>query len=479
MMTQGHALRDKVSLASDGVPEGWCQTTLGTVANLISGAGFPLKYQGQSGQAFPFFKVGNLRQVAAGTALTNSEDTIDKETAHELRAAIIPPESVVFAKIGMAIRLNRRRPVGVPCCIDNNMMAAVPTPAITPRYLLRFLETVELMELAQATTVPSIRKSELIKIGIPLAPVAEQERLIEKVETLFSCVNSALERLVRVPAILNRFRQAVLTAAFSGRLTEDWRNDQPNLGEWRSILATDACEVVQSGSTPSAHLFRLDRGVPFLKVYNIVNQRIDFESKPQFIDETIHKGHLKKSIVKPGDVLMNIVGPPLGKVAMVPSSYPEWNINQAITMFRPKDGILTSKFLYLLLCSGQPYLDTLQQTRGSAGQSNISLSQCRQMKFGVPSIIEQHEIVRAVERLFAIADSIEKAVAAALKKAEKLAQAVLAKAFRGELVPTEAELARREGREYEPASMLLERIKKERESKTTSKPERKRTRHRR
>jgi len=84
-----------------------------------------------------------------------------------------------------------------------------------------------------------------------------------------------------------------------------------------------------------------------------------------------------------------------------------------------------------------------------------------------PSLPEQHEIVRRVEALFRLADAIEKRVAAATVRAEKLTQAILAKAFRGELVPTEAELARREGRPYEPASVLLERIRAERASGAT------------
>jgi len=90
--------------------------------------------------------------------------------------------------------------------------------------------------------------------------------------------------------------------------------------------------------------------------------------------------------------------------------------------------------------------------------------------FKGPPLEEQHEIVQRVEGLFKLADAIEERVAAATLRAEKLTQAILAKAFRGELVPTEAELARREGRDYEPASVLLERIRREREKAAEEKP---------
>jgi len=91
------------------------------------------------------------------------------------------------------------------------------------------------------------------------------------------------------------------------------------------------------------------------------------------------------------------------------------------------------------------------------------------MPLPVPPHAEQIDIVRRVEALFKLADAIERRVEAATKRADKLTQAILGKAFRGELVPTEAELARREGRTYEPASALLERSGREKESKSEDK----------
>src|SRR5262249_32251363 len=105
---------------------------------------------------------------------------------------------------------------------------------------------------------------------------------------------------------------------------------------------------------------------------------------------------------------------------------------------------------------------------GSTAQQAIYIQDMRGFPIPVPPEAEQHEIVRRVEALFKLADMIEKRVEAATKRADKLTQAILAKAFRGELVPTEAELARQEGRDYEPASVLLERIKAERAKTSTT-----------
>jgi type I restriction enzyme S subunit len=155
---------------------------------------------------------------------------------------------------------------------------------------------------------------------------------------------------------------------------------------------------------------------------------------------------------------MNIVGPPLGKTAVVPLDFPDCSINQALVLFRPKP-LIYRHFLYYILCSGLPYSEILAQTRGSAGQSNISLSQCREMPFPIPTLKEQYEIVRRVEKLFAFADQIESRLKQAQARVNRLTQSLLAKAFRGELVPTEAELARQQGRPYESAKELLARIR--------------------
>jgi len=114
----------------------------------------------------------------------------------------------------------------------------------------------------------------------------------------------------------------------------------------------------------------------------------------------------------------------------------------------------------------------IEKAKSSAGQNGISGKDLKMQLIPLPPLDEQQEIVRRVNALFSLADSLEGRYQNAKTHVDKLTQSVLAKAFRGELVPTEAELARREGREYEPASVLLERIHAERESRP--KPARKR-----
>ncbi len=252
-----------------------------------------------------------------------------------------------------------------------------------------------------------------------------------KLDTLFGHLDALKTRLDRIPQLLKDFRQKVLTQAVTGKLTEEWREGR-ELKEWKIEIASKCCDKVQSGGTPKGGGF-IDEGIPFLKVYNIVNNQIDFEYRPQFVTIEVQNKALSKSIAYPGDVLMNIVGPPLNKIAILPASYPEWNLNQAITLFRPKKYLMNT-FLYYFFCEGKSVREVMGETKGVVGQVNISLSQCRDFEIPIPPVEEQQEIVRHVESLFAKADKIEASYQKLKAKIEQLPQALLAKAFRGELV---------------------------------------------
>ncbi|EGR0377793.1 restriction endonuclease subunit S [Vibrio cholerae] len=176
----------------------------------------------------------------------------------------------------------------------------------------------------------------------------------------------------------------------------------PNGWEWCRL--DDICQGITSGSTPPKSNFQELPGIPYLKVYNIRNQLIDFEYNPQFIDIECHSSKLARSVLYPGDVVMNIVGPPLGKIALIPDSYPEWNCNQAITFFRPIEPSL-NRYIYTYLTAGT-FLDSIELI-GTAGQDNISVTKSRSIVLPTPPLEEQSRIVRKVNDLLKICDQLK------------------------------------------------------------------------
>jgi len=174
--------------------------------------------------------------------------------------------------------------------------------------------------------------------------------------------------------------------------------------EWLWVRMDDLCLGITSGSTPPNHIFSDREGVPFLKVYNIRSQKIDFQYKPQFISEEYHLKQ-KRSCLKSGDVVMNIVGPPLGKVAIIPDDFPEYNCNQAIVFFRPIIASL-NKYLYSYLLSGK-FLNKIDLI-GTAGQDNISITKSRTILIPLPPLAEQRRIVAKIDELMARCDELEK-----------------------------------------------------------------------
>ncbi|MFH6943432.1 restriction endonuclease subunit S [Flavobacterium sp. FlaQc-50] len=277
----------------------------------------------------------------------------------------------------------------------------------------------------------NLKFKEYETILIPLPPLSEQNRIVAKLDNLFVQLETIKTSMVKIPVLLKNFRQQVLTQAVTGKLTESWRVGK-ELEEWKYEFAKDCCAKVQSGGTPKGSNFAMS-GIPFLKVYNIVNNKIDFEYNPQYVSEEIQNSQIKKSITYPGDVIMNIVGPPLNKTAIIPNNYPEWNLNQAITLFRVKK-YLSNKFLYYFFCEGRSVKSLVNETKGVVGQVNISLSQCRDFSIPIPSEKEQQEIVSRIESLFTKADAIEKQYETLKQKIDILPQAILHKAFKGELV---------------------------------------------
>ena len=216
---------------------------------------------------------------------------------------------------------------------------------------------------------------------------------------------------------------------------------------WKWCKLEDIAYVA-SGSTPSKESFVSD-GIPYIKMYNLRNQKIDFDFKPQYIKAEVHNGKLQRSRTEVGDLIMNIVGPPLGKLAIIPLSLPQANFNQAAVLIRPllHKAILTKYLFYYL--SEMSEINSIS-TKGSAGQVNISLTQSQNMRIPLPPLSEQNRIIAEIEYYFALISTIEQSQSDLQDTIKQTQSKILDLAIHGKLVPQDPN--------DEPASELLKRI---------------------
>ena len=286
-------------------------------------------------------------------------------------------------------------------------------------------------------------------------------------------VNKARERLDRVPDILKKFRQTVLAAACSGRLTADWREDVGEADElpsaWERRRLSSLCSRFEYGSSKKSDS---EGEIPVLRMGNMQDGEVDWTN----LKYTSDNEEIEKYALEPNTVLFNRTNSPelVGKTSIYRGERPAVFAGYLIRIHHGPD--LDPEYLNYCL-NAYDFREYCNHVKSDGvSQSNINAKKLAAYEMPWCEWEEQREIVRRVKSLFEVATRIEQHVVAGGTYTESITQAVLSKAFAGELVETEADLARREGREYEPATVLLGRIIAERAAAEIGKPKTRRKR---
>jgi type I restriction enzyme S subunit len=493
-----HSFPENIETSFDlpETPEGWQITLLGQIAEVVGG-GTPKTTDNSnfSEGGYPWITPADLSDFQ-GIYIKQGGRSLSERGLRSSSAKLMPKGTVLMssrAPIGyLAIAANQ-------LCTNQGFKSFICQDGVVPEFIYFWLKLIRpfLENMGSGSTFLEISGGRARNIPILLAPTPEQSRIAGKVEVLLVRANAARERLAKAQAILKRFRQAVLSAACSGRLTADWREKHAdvepacdllgrikekclesantaktleqitNLYEEteRKVAANNnefnlpetwlPCEIkdigkVCNGSTPSRkHPEYWGGGIPWISSGEVRNNIIT-ETK-----ENISKKGYKNSSVRmlpKGTVLLAMIGEgkTRGQTAIT-------KIEETAAVIIDH-GFIFSEYLWYWF---QFQYEITRQVGGGTGPQALNCQMVRELSLNLPPFEEQNEIVRRVEALLKIGNSIERRVAETKARVNILFQAILAKAFRGELVPTEAELARREGRSYEPASSLLARIKAE------------------
>lgn len=328
---------------------------------------------------------------------------------------------------------------------------------IDPRYLFyhfsRFWrELGSLKQFGSATNYIKIGNFKDYKVQFP--PLAEQQRIVAKLDTLFGSLNALKIRLNNIPQLIKNFKQAVLTQAVTGKLTQEWRVGK-ELEEWGIVEMKQLAIKIFDG--PFGSNLKSDDYTPsgalVIRLENIKAMTYNSE-KESFVSLEKFNSLLKHQVFQ-GDILLASFIADEVRTTIVPKLEYK-SINKADCFcLRLDEKIFSPKYCLYFLSSKQTYNYLVNLAHGIT-RPRINLTQLRSVKVNLPPLKEQTEIVKRVENLFSKADAIEKQYKTLKEKIDRLPQAILAKAFKGELVaqlPTDGD-----------AKDLLEEIKKLKES---------------
>ena len=344
-------------------------------------------------------------------------------------------------------------------------------------------------KISKGTNINNLKRDHILEINFPLAPLNEQNRIVEKIEELFSDLDKATEDLKKIQEQLKIYRQAVLKAAFEGKLTEEWRRNNPHEknylekihrsiknfnfiktgqdvprrlppldflylpslpDDWFWMEAHKICTSVRDGTHDTPKY--IENGIPLITSKNLKNAKIDFNNV-QFISKRDHKEIIKRSIVENDDILFGMIGT-IGNPVIV-TCKKEFSIKN-VGLFKKNYDYIIPRYLRYWLESSKLFkiLKEKDFIKGTT-QKFISLGNLRILPIPLSSLEEQYEIVNEIESRLSVCDKLEETAQQSLEKIEYLRQSILKKVFEGKLVPQDPN--------DEPAEKLLERIKQEKE----------------
>jgi type I restriction enzyme S subunit len=487
--TVSHGTTEKERL-----PAGWVWSEIGSVAELIRGVSYKKSDASNSPRPdlVPILRANNI-----GDGRLNFDELVyvppqaisDKQYVRALDVVIAMSSGSkkLVGKAGQATR-DYEGGFGAFCGLVRS------SELLDKRYVGLFFQgeiyREAISELSSGININNLRRQHIEEMPIPLAPLNEQRRIVEKIEELFTKLDAGVRSLEQAQALLKSYRRSVLKAAVEGELSREWREAHkdelepasellerilqerrekfegkkykepaspdtselpvlPDGWEWATVgqLSTKVTDGVHR--TPKY----VDDGVPFLSVNNMSERGALSFSPCKYITRAEHEELYQRCNPEKDDVLLSKVGT-VGLTAVVTTDV-EFSLFVNTALIKPIPKQMSSRFLSISIRHGFG-AGLYSRHVGGSNQKFIGTTKIGSLPTPLPPIAEQQVIVDELERRLSVVDKLEATVEANLKQADALRQSILKRAFSGELVPQDPD--------DEPASVLLERIRKEREA---------------
>lgn len=474
------------------LPEGWLKVKIDEVADIVAGgtpsagddSNFAVPGKGIAWLTPADLSGYKLKEIA------NGKRDLSQKGYDSSSAKLMPKGSVLFSS---------RAPIGYVAIAANEISTNQGFKSFVFRnidssyayfYLRSIRDVAE--SLGTGTTFKELSGAAAKTLPFVFPPLAEQKVIADKLDTLLAQVESIKTRLERIPEILKQFRQSVLAAAVSGKLTEEWRANKQSkfeidsltneklslikaklvkkdlhveVGEeifdlpegWETLALQSFATKITDGehSTPK----RESSGHYLLSARNVRDGFLDLSNVDYVGNEEFLKLR-KRCDPDEGDILISCSGS-VGRISLVDRSN-EYVMVRSAALVKIMHQFLNNKYLMYVLQSPLSQKQIEEKSKSTA-QANLFLSQIKELSIPCPSIEEQMEIVRLIDHRFTVTNSIEQQVLSALDRVKNLTQSILAKAFRGELTAEWREAHRELISGENSAEGLLDRIKAERE----------------
>ena len=424
----------------------WTTAELAEVCTLITDGTHHSPPNTASGE-FKYVTAKNIRPWGLDVA---DITYVDAET-HRGIYARCPVEygDVLYIKDGVTTGIAVLNTLDEPFSMLSSVALLKPNrEVLESRYLKHWLNSpLAYRSMTGEMTGTAIKRLVLKQIRvtqIPVPPLPEQKRIADKLDSVLARVDACRDRLDRIPVLLKRFRQSVLNASTSGELSADWRASEA-LDGWAPVTIKEICHSISDGDHQAPP--QVDQGISFITISAFSSGRLDLNKATRCVPQSYFEQLKPMRRPSLGDVLYSVTGS-IGISALVDTDRP-FAFQRHVALLKPDLSRVSSAYLRYLLGSDGVRRQAADVATGSA-QLTIPLNGLRAFNALLPCLAEQHEIVRRVETLFAFAGRLEARCAAARKQAGQLTPALLAKAFRGELVPQDPA--------DEPAAELLKRL---------------------
>lgn len=409
------------------IPNNWCWVRLGNITQIKGGKRIP---KGTSllkeNTGYKYIRVTDMKN---GTVLNDDIHYISKDIYNKISNYTISKNDIYITCAGTIGRVGI-----IPVEFDGANLTEnadkIIIKHINKNLLVKVLSSYivqkQIQEVITTGCQPKLAIKKIEQLKIPLPPINEQQRIVERIESLFVKLDRAKELIENTLAQFEQNKMAILHKAFIGELTAKWRKENNiDLSSWQEKTIDELCTSLKYGTSKKS---KPEGSVVVLRMGNLQNGEIDW-SNLMYTDD---KDDIEKYLLKKGDVLFNRTNSPelVGKTSIYRGEYPAIYAGYLIKLDYGKD-IIGEYLNYMMNSTKAKHYCYTVKTDG-VSQSNINAKKIGAFEIPVPTIEEQQEIVNILDNLLAKYNKI-KNLEQQLEKIELLKKAILAKAFRGEL----------------------------------------------